>query len=87
MVRSNPMGVVAIVQLSRATYRKMVQTLFWATGYNLIAIPLAAGASFMWSVLLTPAADAGLMSWSTVFVAINARLLTLKSDGAGKCKA
>jgi len=78
LVRSNPLDVVAIVQLSRATYRKMIQNLFWATGYNVIAIPLAAGALFAWGVLLSPAMGAVLMSASTVIVAINARLLKVK---------
>jgi Cu2+-exporting ATPase len=78
LVRSNPLDVVAIVQLSRATYRKMIQNLVWATGYNTFAIPLAAGALYAWGVLLTPALGAVLMSASTVIVAINARLLKLK---------
>ena len=78
LVRSNPMDVVAIVQLSRATYRKMIQNLFWATGYNVVAIPLAAGALYAWDVLLTPALGAVLMSASTVIVAINARMLKIK---------
>jgi P-type Cu2+ transporter len=78
LVRSNPLDVVAVVQLSRATYRKMVQNLFWATGYNVVAIPLAAGALYAWGVLLSPALGAVLMSASTVIVAINARLLRLK---------
>jgi Cu2+-exporting ATPase len=78
LVRSNPLDVVAIVQLSRATYRKMIQNLFWATGYNVVAIPLAAGVLYAWGVLLTPAVGAVLMSASTVIVAINARLLKLK---------
>ena len=77
LVRSNPMDVVAIVQLSRATYRKMVQNLIWATGYNVVAIPLAAGALYAWGVVLSPALDAALMAASTVIVAINARLLRL----------
>jgi Cu2+-exporting ATPase len=80
LVRSNPLDVVAIVQLSRATYRKMIQNLLWATGYNVVAIPLAAGALYAWGVLLTPALGAVLMSASTVIVAINARLLRLKND-------
>ncbi|HUX17268.1 MAG TPA: heavy metal translocating P-type ATPase, partial [Phycisphaerae bacterium] len=79
LVRSNPMDVVAVVQLSRATYRKMLQNLLWATGYNVVAIPLAAGALFAWGVLLTPAMGAVLMSASTVIVAVNARLLKLKT--------
>ena len=78
LVRSNPMDVVAIVQLSRATYRKMMQNLVWATGYNVVAIPLAAGALYAWGVLLTPAVGAALMAASTVIVAINARMLRLK---------
>jgi Cu2+-exporting ATPase len=78
LVRSNPLDVVAIVQLSRATYRKMIQNLLWATAYNVVAIPLAAGALYAWGVLLTPALGAVLMSASTVIVAVNARLLTLK---------
>ena len=78
LVRSNPMDVVAIVELSRATYRKMIQNLVWATGYNVVAIPLAAGALFAWGVVLTPAVGAALMAASTVIVAVNARLLRLK---------
>jgi Cu2+-exporting ATPase len=78
LVRSNPLDVVAIVRLSRATYRKMVQNLLWATGYNVVALPLAAGALYAWGVLLTPALGAVLMSASTVIVAINAGLLRLK---------
>jgi len=77
LVRSNPLDVVAVVQLSRATYRKMVQNLFWATGYNVVAIPLAAGALYAWGVLLSPALGAVLMSACTVIVAINARMLRL----------
>jgi P-type Cu2+ transporter len=78
LVRSNPLDVVAIVRLSRATYHKMIQNLLWATGYNVVAIPLAAGALYAWGVLLTPALGAVLMSASTVIVAVNARLLRLK---------
>ena len=77
LVRSNPLEVLAIVELSRATYRKMIQNLVWVTGYNTIAIPLAAGALYAWGVLLTPALGAVLMGASTVIVAINARLLKL----------
>jgi Cu2+-exporting ATPase len=77
LVRSNPSDVVAILKLSRATYRKMVQNLFWATGYNAFALPLAAGALYAWGVLLTPALGAVLMSASTIIVAINARLLRI----------
>ncbi len=78
LVRSNPLDVVAILKLSRATYRKMVQNLLWATGYNTFAIPLAAGVFYSFGILLTPAMGAVLMSASTVIVAINARLLKIK---------
>jgi Cu2+-exporting ATPase len=77
LVRSNPMDVKAILGLSRATYRKMIQNLFWATGYNAFAIPLAAGVLFPWGIVLSPAVGAVLMSLSTVIVAINARFLRL----------
>ena len=75
LVRNDPRDVVAVLGLSRATYGKMVQNLLWATGYNVVAIPLAAGVAAAWGVLLTPAVGAVLMSASTVIVAINARLL------------
>ena len=78
LVRSNPLDVVAIVQLSRATYSKMIQNLVWATGYNVVAIPLAAGALYAWGVVLSPALGAVLMAASTVIVAINARMLKIK---------
>ncbi|MCW8972395.1 MAG: copper-translocating P-type ATPase [Gammaproteobacteria bacterium] len=75
LVRSDPSKVVAIMVLSRATYRKLVQNLLWATGYNIIAIPLAAGVAIGIGIVLSPAVGAALMSLSTVIVAINARLL------------
>lgn len=75
LVRSDPRDVPAIIALSRATYRKMIQNLWWAAGYNLLAIPLAAGALAAWGVLLAPAVGAVLMSASTVVVALNAQLL------------
>ena len=75
LVRSNPLDVVSVLDLARATYKKMVQNLVWATGYNAVAIPLAAGVLFSLGILLSPAAGAVLMSLSTVIVAINARLL------------
>jgi Cu2+-exporting ATPase len=75
LVRSNPQDVVAIIALAKATYRKMVQNLAWATGYNAFAIPLAAGVLFSYGILLSPAMGAVLMSLSTVIVAINARFL------------
>jgi Cu2+-exporting ATPase len=86
LVRSNPLDVVAILKLSRATYRKMIQNLVWATGYNVVAIPLAAGALYAWGVLLTPAVGAVLMASSTVIVAINARLLRLKAEPKSDAK-
>lgn len=75
LVRNDPRDVVAILALARATYARMAQNLAWATGYNVVAIPLAAGIGVPWGVLLTPAIGAALMSLSTVVVAINARLL------------
>jgi Cu2+-exporting ATPase len=75
LVNSDPSGVLKIFELSRASYRKMIQNLVWATGYNVIAIPLAAGALASAGILLSPAVGAVLMSVSTVIVAINAQLL------------
>src|SRR6266851_9805570 len=75
LVRSDPRDVPAIVGLARATYRKMVQNLWWATGYNTVAIPLAAGVLARAGILLSPALGAVLMSVSTVVVALNAQLL------------
>lgn len=75
LVRSDPRDVPRIVNLSRASYRKMVQNLWWAAGYNIIAIPLAAGVLAPWGILLTPAVGAVLMSFSTIIVALNAQLL------------
>ena len=75
LVQSNPLDVVKIIALSRASYRKMVQNLWWAAGYNVIALPLAAGVLAPWGILLSPALGAGLMSLSTIVVAINAQFL------------
>jgi Cu2+-exporting ATPase len=75
LVRSDPRDIPRIIDLSRATYRKMIQNLWWAAGYNIVAIPLAAGVLAGWNLLLTPALGAVLMSASTVVVAINAQLL------------
>jgi len=75
LVRSDPRDVPRIVNLSRASYRKMVQNLWWAAGYNIVAIPLAAGVLAPWGVLLSPAVGAVLMSMSTIIVAANAQLL------------
>ena len=75
LVHSNPLDVVKIIALSRASYRKMVQNLWWAAGYNIVALPLAAGVLAPWGILLSPAVGAGLMSLSTIVVAINAQFL------------
>jgi Cu2+-exporting ATPase len=75
LVRNDPRDVARIIALSRASYRKMVQNLWWAAGYNVIAIPLAAGVLAPWGIVLAPAAGAVLMSLSTIIVAINAQLL------------
>ena len=75
LVNSNPLDVVKIFKLSRASYDKMMQNLCWAAGYNIFAIPLAAGVLANWGILLSPAVGAVLMSVSTIVVAINAQLL------------
>jgi P-type Cu2+ transporter len=75
LVRSDPRDVARIVALSRASYRKMMQNLWWAAGYNIFAIPLAAGLLTRWGFVLSPAMGAILMSASTVIVAVNAQLL------------
>ncbi len=75
LVRSDPRDVVGAIELSRATYRKMVQNLVWATGYNLLAIPIAAGVLVPWGIDLPMAVGAVAMSASTVIVAANAQLL------------
>jgi P-type Cu2+ transporter len=77
LVRNDPRDVANIVSLSKKTYTKMFQNLMWATGYNALAIPLAAGILYSYGILLSPAAGAILMSASTVIVAINARLLKM----------
>lgn len=76
LVRSDPRDVAGILDLARRTRRKMIQNLWWAAGYNIVAIPLAAGALAAWGILLSPAVGAALMSASTVIVALNARLLS-----------
>ena len=75
LVRNDPRDITTIIRLSRATYSKMVQNLFWATGYNVIALPLAAGVFVSQGIILQPALAALLMSLSTVIVAVNAMLL------------
>lgn len=79
LVKSNPQDVLSIIKLAKATYKKMIQNLIWATGYNAIAIPLAAGVLYNWDIILSPAVGAALMSLSTVIVAINAKLLKIES--------
>jgi Cu2+-exporting ATPase len=75
LVRSDPRDVVGAIELSRATYRKMIQNLVWATGYNLVAIPVAAGLLVRWGVDLPMSLGAVAMSLSTIMVAANAQLL------------
>jgi Cu2+-exporting ATPase len=78
LVNSNPKDIVNLILFAKATYRKMIQNLIWATGYNVIALPLAAGILYKTGVLLSPAAGAVLMSLSTIIVAINAGMLKVK---------
>lgn len=75
LVNSNPMDIANLILFGRATYRKMMQNLIWATGYNIVAIPLAAGVLYSFGIVLSPALGAVLMSLSTIIVAINAQLL------------
>jgi Cu2+-exporting ATPase len=75
LVNSNPKDIANLIVFGKATYRKMIQNLVWATGYNIIALPLAAGVLYSWNIMLSPAAGAVLMSLSTVIVAINANRL------------
>lgn len=78
LVKSNPLDIVAIVTLAKSTYTKMVQNLLWATGYNVVAIPLAAGILIPFGITLTPALGAVFMSISTIICAINAQLLKIR---------
>src|SRR5690606_30640462 len=75
LVQSNPLDVVKVFELSRATYRKMIENLLWATAYNVLALPLAAGVLAPFGILLSPAVGALFMSLSTIIVAINAQFL------------
>ena len=79
LVNSNPKDIVNLILFGKATYHKMIQNLIWATGYNVIALPLAAGVLYKLGILLSPAAGAVLMTASTVVVAINASLLKVKN--------
>jgi len=80
LVNSNPLDITALILFGKATYKKMVQNLIWATGYNVIAIPLAAGVLYNAGIVLRPEVGAILMSVSTVIVAVNARLLRVKKE-------
>jgi Cu2+-exporting ATPase len=79
LVNSNPKDIVSLILFGKATYRKMIQNLVWATGYNVIALPLAAGVLYNEGIILSPAAGAALMTVSTIVVAINASMLKVKS--------
>jgi Cu2+-exporting ATPase len=78
LVNSNPKDIVSLILFGKATYRKMIQNLVWATGYNIIALPLAAGVLYNQGIMLSPAAGAALMTVSTIVVAVNASLLKVK---------
>ena len=78
LVNSNPEDVASLINFGKATYRKMIQNLIWATGYNVIAIPIAAGVLYNFGIVISPAVGAVLMSLSTIIVAINAKLLKLE---------
>ncbi len=80
LVNSNPEDVVSVISFGKETYKKMGQNLFWATAYNAFAIPLAAGVLIGYGILISPAIGAALMSFSTVIVAVNARLLSIKKQ-------
>jgi Cu2+-exporting ATPase len=84
LVNSNPYDVVSLILFGKATYRKMIQNLIWATGYNIIAMPLAAGVLYKQGITLSPAMGAVLMSLSTIVVAINAGLLNIKKVSSQK---
>jgi Cu2+-exporting ATPase len=75
LVNSNPLDIVRIIRLSAASYRKQVQNIWWAAGYNIVMIPLAAGVLAPWGILIPPAVGALVMSISTIVVAANAQLL------------
>ena len=78
LVNSNPKDIVSLILFGKATHRKMIQNLIWATGYNVVALPLAAGVLYHWGIMLSPAAGAALMAVSTIVVAINASMLKVK---------
>ncbi|GLU52610.1 hypothetical protein Dfri01_20710 [Dyadobacter frigoris] len=78
LVNSNPKDIVSLILFGKATHRKMIQNLIWATAYNVVALPLAAGVLYRWGILLNPAVGAALMTGSTIVVAINASMLKVK---------
>jgi Cu2+-exporting ATPase len=78
LVNSNPRDIASLVKFGKATYQKMIQNFIWATGYNVVAIPLAAGVLISAGIVISPAVGAILMSLSTIIVAINAQLLKRK---------
>ncbi|MEO8474256.1 MAG: copper-translocating P-type ATPase [Chryseolinea sp.] len=78
LVNSNPNDIVSLILFGKATHRKMIQNLVWATGYNVVALPLAAGVLYHWGILLSPAVGAALMAVSTIVVAINASMLKIR---------
>ena len=82
LVNSNPKDITNLILFGKATYKKMVQNLGWATGYNVIALPLAAGVLYKWGIMLSPAAGAVLMSLSTIVVAINAKMLKVNRSAS-----
>jgi P-type Cu2+ transporter len=79
LVNSNPSDIVNLILFGKAAYKKMIQNLVWATGYNVIALPLAAGVLYQYGIMLSPAIGAVLMSVSTVVVALNAQLLKVRN--------
>lgn len=87
LVKNDPRDIPKIIRLSRLTYTKMIQNLFWATGYNIVALPLAAGVAVAWGIVLNPAVSAVFMSLSTVIVAVNAVMLRRKSLVSQEVKA
>ena len=86
LVNSNPRDIVNLILFGKATYKKMIQNLIWATGYNVVALPLAAGVLYKQGILLSPAAGAVFMTVSTIVVAINASMLKVKNNPDIKTK-
>ena len=78
LVNSNPKDIVSLILFGKATYRKIIQNLIWATGYNVVVLPSAAGVLYNQGILLSPAPGAVLMTVSTIVVAVNASMLKVK---------